>query len=231
MRPRNIAIKLVLFLLLGAIVNVAVAWGCALWSAQESWESVRALEAPQRWPAYLERLSWPPPHSSSEHLELGLHRASIGVSIVSISGGDVFASCAREGPDTDKTFVSMSRRLFGIPARALSWEMHGVRAGPRGMDMTKAAHSAAGLRAGWNVSELTGAIDRGCDRRMPLMPLWPGFAINTIFYAAALWVIFAIPGTLKRLRRRAKGQCIHCGYDLRGQPAASNKCPECGKSA
>jgi len=28
---------------------------------------------------------------------------------------------------------------------------------------------------------------------LPLRPLWPGFAINTLFYAGVLWMLFAIP--------------------------------------
>ena len=70
-------------------------------------------------------------------------------------------------------------------------------------------------------------------RRLPLKPVWPGFAINTILYAAALWLVFcAGPGFVRRRIRRRRGQCLHCGYDLRGQPGAetgaSAKCPECG---
>jgi hypothetical protein len=60
--------------------------------------------------------------------------------------------------------------------------------------------------------------------------MWPGFVLNTIFYAAVLWVLFAMPGTVKRMRSRRRGKCIHCGYDLRGRPADSNTCPECGKT-
>ena len=66
---------------------------------------------------------------------------------------------------------------------------------------------------------------------LPLRPLWPGFAINTIFYAGVLWLLFAAPGMVKRRIRRFRGRCIHCGYYLRGQPADSNKCPECGQNA
>jgi hypothetical protein len=69
------------------------------------------------------------------------------------------------------------------------------------------------------------------DRHLPIRPIWPGFAINTIFYAAILWVVFLVPRSVKRLRRRAKGCCIHCGYDLRGQPADSKTCPECGRAS
>ena len=64
---------------------------------------------------------------------------------------------------------------------------------------------------------------------LPVRPLWPGFAINTIFYAAILWLLFAAPGLIRRRLRHFRGRCVHCGYDLRGQPADSNKCPECGR--
>ena len=55
--------------------------------------------------------------------------------------------------------------------------------------------------------------------------MWPGFAINTVFYAAILWLPFA-PFQLRRYLRRKRGLCIKCGYDLRGDFAAG--CPECG---
>ena len=70
---------------------------------------------------------------------------------------------------------------------------------------------------------------------IPLLPLWPGFALNTIFFAAVLWLVFcAAPGFARRRLRSRRGQCLHCGYDLRGQPSPqsgeSTKCPECGRS-
>ena len=66
-------------------------------------------------------------------------------------------------------------------------------------------------------------------RPLGAFPLWPGFAINTIFYAAILWMMFVMPGALRRKRRSQRGLCIHCDYDLRGAPADSANCPECGK--
>ena len=65
---------------------------------------------------------------------------------------------------------------------------------------------------------------------MPLTPLWPGFAINTVFYAAILWMLFAAPFALRRRRRIKRGLCPTCGYDLRGRSGESTLCPECGKS-
>ncbi len=66
---------------------------------------------------------------------------------------------------------------------------------------------------------------RKTTRALPLAPIWPGFAINTIFYAAILWLPFA-PFQLRRYVRVKGGRCIKCGYDLRGDLSAG--CPECG---
>jgi hypothetical protein len=63
---------------------------------------------------------------------------------------------------------------------------------------------------------------------LPYGPLWPGFAINTVFYAAVLWVLFAAPFALRKWRRIRRGLCPKCGYDLRNRPSDSAVCPECG---
>ena len=63
---------------------------------------------------------------------------------------------------------------------------------------------------------------------------WLGIVVNTIFYAAILWLILllALPLVISatpwaRRRRRAKqGLCIRCAYDLSGTD--HTLCPECG---
>ena len=61
---------------------------------------------------------------------------------------------------------------------------------------------------------------------VPLRPIWSGFAANTIFYAAILWLLCSSPFVVQRLIRRRRGHCIKCGYDLRG--TEHEVCPECG---
>ncbi|MHC4786375.1 MAG: hypothetical protein ACYTE6_10465 [Planctomycetota bacterium] len=56
--------------------------------------------------------------------------------------------------------------------------------------------------------------------------LWPGFAFNTVFYAAILWLLIPGPFALRRLVRRRRGLCPACGYDLKH--AEHESCPECG---
>jgi hypothetical protein len=55
-------------------------------------------------------------------------------------------------------------------------------------------------------------------------PVCPGFAINTIFYAAILWVLFFAPGKVRRSMRRRRGLCPACGYPV----GMSEVCTECG---
>ncbi len=74
---------------------------------------------------------------------------------------------------------------------------------------------------------------------LPLLPLWPGFALNTIFYAALAWGLWQLPLAIRRRRRRRKGLCVRCGYDLKGIPIDGGEgalggvrvCPECGGMA
>ena len=63
-------------------------------------------------------------------------------------------------------------------------------------------------------------------RFLPLHPIWPGFAINTIFYAVLVWCITLAPFTARRMIRRKRNLCIKCGYDLRG--SSGGGCFECG---
>jgi hypothetical protein len=63
------------------------------------------------------------------------------------------------------------------------------------------------------------------ERVLCYRPLWLGLAADTVFWGA-LWLgALAIPGAVSRRRRRARGLCPACGYDLRGDFAPG--CPEC----
>jgi hypothetical protein len=61
-----------------------------------------------------------------------------------------------------------------------------------------------------------------------LQPLLPGFAINTLYYAAILWLLVGLPVAafaLRRRRRIKRGLCPTCAYPV----GASDTCTECGK--
>jgi hypothetical protein len=146
-------LKLAVFLLLGAIINVAVAWGCA-----SQWES----------------------------------KSSIGL--------------------TDRSYYSQhsahNEFSAGLPLRSLT--------GRRGSAL-------------WSGEEIDGfwIIPRSrpnWDVFLPISPIWSGFAINTLFYAAILWLLFAAPFALRRWRRVRRGLCPAGAYPV----GVSAVCTECG---
>jgi len=63
-------------------------------------------------------------------------------------------------------------------------------------------------------------------RSLPLKPIFPGFLVNTLFYAAIWFGIFFGVAALRRFIRKKRGRCVKCSYDLRGQ--FDKGCPECG---
>jgi hypothetical protein len=74
--------------------------------------------------------------------------------------------------------------------------------------------------AGWSASPSTCPVCR-CTRYQ--IPLWP-LALPAL---PALWVLSRdILRTCRTARRRRRGLCLHCGYDLTGN--VSGRCPECG---
>jgi len=60
--------------------------------------------------------------------------------------------------------------------------------------------------------------------KLPNGVLFPGFAINTLFYAAVCWVICFAPFALRRQLRRRRGLCPACAYPV----GTSDVCTECG---
>ncbi len=57
-----------------------------------------------------------------------------------------------------------------------------------------------------------------------ICPVWPGFAINTIFYATLLWLLIPGPFVLRRHIRMRRGLCAKCGYPM----STGDVCTECG---
>jgi len=61
---------------------------------------------------------------------------------------------------------------------------------------------------------------------IPYTPYWPGLAINSAVYAAAILLLTSAFHVARRVRRVRANRCASCGYDLRG--LTSRACPECG---
>ncbi len=190
---RRRLLTILIFLLAGAVVNVAVAWGVTRWSVlfsggQASTESIYAPSAwrldnvPERWP-------------DKPTLEATYR-----------SRWFLFTTQNSRLDDTKHFGVSLHELRSGVPTKSLACYQLGDN---------ESGTWTFSWRHAW-----------GGGYRLPLRPIWPGFAVNTLLYAAILWLIIPGPFALRRLLRLRRGLCPKCAYPMGG----SAMCTECGKS-
>jgi hypothetical protein len=196
-------LKLVCLLLLGAIVNVAVAWGCSLYSG------TRDIAQPQTFRITVEDLD------RMGQLHYVARQQSLGVLRLSVVDGE-WVVAGFEG------VIHHTLRLIqteaGLPMRSIvGWQVPSLTSSDLG-----SSNTISGIVCPWRITD----ADYEAPVLLPTRPLPQGFAINTIFYAGVLWLLFMIPGGVRRAVRRKRGLCSRCGYDLRASP--NGVCPECG---
>ena len=108
----------------------------------------------------------------------------------------------------------LSLFLYGVPFRTLECEIQMLISEP----YVRTDTIMAGIAVPSSIALNRFGI-------IPLRPIWPGFAVNTVFYAAILWLIIPGPFVLRRFIRRRRGRCPDCGYPMVGK---SPVCTECG---
>ena len=235
--------KLALFLLLGAIVNVAVAWGLCIFSDIKT-VSTMIRQSPTNVDLdWLVVLGWTPMPESEQWIysPYVIDSYQTGISISWI------CEQAKHNPLYDSKgyeFIGM------IPAWEVAATLHAgwPLLSQLGRVVEERAlqrdHDFLGLTIGGSIHTGLPSLESPVwinsfsyarpdenkfssnHRRMiPLRPIWPGFAINTLFYAAILCLPFA-PFQIRRYLRVKRNLCIKCGYDLRG--TSGDVCPECG---
>jgi len=57
--------------------------------------------------------------------------------------------------------------------------------------------------------------------------LWPGLLLDALCFGVIWYPVLFAPGLIRRARRRRRGQCTACGYNLAATPPGQ-PCPECG---
>lgn len=213
-------VKIVVFLLLGAVVNVAVAWACAAWVDPYLGEHYQADMDEGVWAVekgsglgLIVVLSWwwgnegaakgTPPRAVEKHLPTWAPPTPVD-------------STLAKTVDTSRTDIAAGWPYLALAGEAIVRYAPGPARRPLSVQASGIEISAFGLGERY--------------RLLPLKPLWPGFWLNTILYAlvtVALWLCIGEGSRrIHRILRRKRGLCIKCGYDLRGD--LSSGCPECG---
>lgn len=77
-----------------------------------------------------------------------------------------------------------------------------------------------------NKSALTLPSPESTVRLLPLAIIGPGFLLNSAMYALLCFGMFKLSSAYRKTSRSRKGLCVKCKYDLRG--SQHTNCPECG---
>jgi hypothetical protein len=219
--------KLLLLLLLGAIVNVAVAWACALrplafnsfpsaWNMAECIVNVERNELPLV-TLVMDRVG-----------EIDIRRSLGGRSVSFapvIDENEYEALVPQWSVMADPRIDESEFQWFTVRD---SWRKQVEHACGWPCLALRLEYRSIGRRLEYKTHFIRVPTSlRGTNTRahVPITPVFPGFAINTIFYAAVLWVLYAAPGSVRRWRRRRRGLCPACAYPVGQSPT----CTECGK--
>ena len=247
-----------MFLILGAVVNVAVAWGCAFWIKFD----LRTVSVEGHYDQFV---GWWLPHNSNDAKRLGEYTVKryqgFGSQRVSVFHSYFYDAVPGEITIGLEDIIPRWSRGFLYISKLNNRESK-ASTDNAVFERDALTHTAIIDSRGWPSLSLWGVLrvpnpgftNYDNDRKpipliekrywiftlenplppvvftdyrcMPLRPIWPGFAINSIFYATLLWLLTLGPFTVRRMIRRKRGLCIKCGYDLRGTD--HDKCPECG---
>ena len=241
-RWRKPILLTLLFLLAGAVANVAVAWGIAWCCWTKGGEGLvvyaRDEQAPEiggsvKWPISVpvaDAEPWPLHPDSISRLRVWLCGAVIHQRLDAVasrpfegSGGTAFPSphylttveasgWPRRSLET-RSLDKWSERLLQWEQNVSLWEL----------DWPQWVY--AGIDKGiWRVNSPTEPMVK-----LPIRPRPKEFAANSVFFGSLLAGLGLGPFALRRWVRCKRGACVACvacGYSLRG--SASGVCPECG---
>ncbi len=217
-------ITIILFLLIGAVVNVAVAWGCALWVSPR-------YEDEQR---------------SADRRNVGnirpLRRSE--VRRVDRVGATLIVSRryrhSDEWPETDDAPSLLMPDWANLPLEphfALHSILEVLVFDARGWPLISLWCKREVLDSRDQLTAVEGGIETGLPEfqhgsilggfrpALPLRPIWRNFAVNTLFYTLILWLPTRGPFVLRRVIRRRRGRCPGCGYPV-GTSAVRTECGE-----
>jgi len=188
-------------MILGAVVNVIVAWGFAIAAEQEFTPQIPPEPAAWRAPV---PSNWPDkPIKEEKWVSNAMGIVFYWQLGVSDSLGDEVA------------YVLQDYR-FGVPTGSLSWSRLRARARADTSWTESWRHALA----------VPGVLAEKDTYRLPMRPIWLLFIANSSFYGALLWLLLRGPVALRRYLRVKRHLCATCGYRTGDSPV----CTECGNT-
>jgi hypothetical protein len=216
----------ILCIVIGFVLNIAVAWSCALWSERFTpYAWIRTAESGEpAWPDVVPP-TWPMVPSTAGMASYVGRTTDYAntVTEASDSAGKVFLNCVRiDSGWPMRSFSSTWYRLGGgtqpdgglhiIRFRVINSRDVEFR---RGLPIKAPAAPAVGPNGVPRLSQPT---------FLPLNPMLLGTVLNTMLYGTVAYLFFGLLAHSRSRRRRTRGLCAICAYDIRGLA----RCPECG---
>jgi hypothetical protein len=193
------------FLVLGAIANVGMAWFCMLF---------QAAPTPARWlpdaQVLWDRYARPEYRRARAAYEVEWTNGAPGVDFLRLIG-DLPIEDQQALPEYWEPRMLIVRAGFPFPCVE---SMNGW--GPLSPE------------AKWGIPIRARNPNIAWVSLLPCRPLAIGFILNTCLYAALLWLVFGLPviawRMMKAAERRRVGTCSACGYPI----GVNHVCTECG---
>lgn len=228
-RWRRALLHVIGWLLLGACINVAVAWWLG-WRVLFQPGSLRHTEVP------MEPGEFVPQEFPNELI------GPAGLSLTRMRQLGADTMVVQKGPWT------MRRADWPVVPLDGLWPNWGPLAGRDPREVYESMTMPIGHTArGWPMLSMWCAFEQGThgpvqggihlgqrqtpetfivtDLVLPMRPIFSGFALNALVYAAAAWLLFALPFAWRRRRRIRRGLCGACAYPFGASPV----CTECGR--
>jgi hypothetical protein len=216
-------------LLIGAAMNLGIAWVCALWVPLDArtgvWYDMKIpADVIGEIEAARSELGLPEVWKEC----VGASDTGIGVSLF----GFIDLSRAYQMPTKSSPLRLVYVVRAGWPWRCVSCRFQRGLSGKKecedrwyggfdappwagARDLTSESTLGVTAWANWFPSD---------QRPLPYRPEWTGLVGGSVFFAALLSMIW-VPQVIRHEFRRRRAACVECGYDLAGLPT----CPECGR--
>jgi hypothetical protein len=184
-----------ILLLAGMVANVPVAWGCALLISPTPDSWAGAARVPHR--------SW-----------ICWVRRGFGVENVFLMRGSISGPASVPLPEYAVVPPDRHGDTKDLVYASAGWPSLSFRAS----GMVERSYTS-GRRL------FPGEVGYPPVAWQSVTTVWPGFVVNTVFYAAVLWLAICGPFVLRRFIRVKRGLCPACAYPM-GEAAV---CTECGR--
>lgn len=226
MKLRRLVVRGGVLLLVGAALNVLVAWVCAMWAPLAHASAVADSAVPTRLAADLPAW-WSSPHEQDGFVDLdfdrrrgwgvemhGSRRRESGMAYRRVSESVVVLEAGWPLPvvRTHAVFTAEALTKWSFGEQA-PWK-HGVEAPPVLRPRSDVDPFVAWFR-------LTQS-----PRPLPYQPIWWNTLASAALYASVLGTIVVVVRATRRSWRRGRGLCPRCSYPIGSTPL----CSECGET-